>query len=127
MIDLFNAIYDYYTTTPLASSLENLYNTEAPEDVEFPYGVFTLLSDVSDWTFTEEMENCLIQFNLFSKTVDTEEICTLFDLLITAFDFVDLDIDNYVCISATRENSILTRPEKVWQYNITYRFLLGKE
>ncbi len=126
MTDLFNAIYTYHLTTALASSLEALHNTLAPEDAVFPDGTFSLISDVPEWTFTENLENCLIQFNLFSKTVDATEICALFELLKTAFDFHDLTIANYVTIYMFRENAILTRIEKVWQYNVLYRVLLGK-
>lgn len=126
MTDLFNAIYTRYLAVPLASSLEALHNTQAPEDAVYPYGVFSLISDVPDWTFTENTENILIQFNLFSNTVDAIEVCALFTLLKTAFDFYDLTIANYETISMVRENSILTRVEKVWQYNVTYRVLLGE-
>lgn len=126
MQDLFNAIYDYYLTTALASPLSALHNTQAPEDAVFPYITFSLISDVPDWTFTENLENCLVQFNLFSNTVDATQICALFELLKTAFDFYDLTIDNYETIYMFRENSILTRVENVWQYNVLYRILLGK-
>lgn len=126
MTDLFVAIYTRYLDTALASSLTALHNTLAPEDAVFPYGVFSLISDVPDWTFSENLENCLVQFNLFSNTVDATEICALFTLLKTAFDFFDLTIANYETVSLTRANSILTRVERVWQYNVTYRILLGK-
>lgn len=127
MQDLFNAIYTYYLTTSLASSLTgDFYNTEAKEDVSFPYGTFSIVSVVPDWTFTENLEYCLIQFNLFSNTVDATEVCNLFELLKTAFDFYDLAVDNYETVSMVRENAILTRVEKVWQYSVTYRILLGK-
>lgn len=127
MTDLFTAIYTRYLAMPLASPLTALHNTQAPEDAVFPYGVFSLISDVPDWTFSEKLENCLIQFNLFSNTVDATEICVLFELLKTAFDFHDLTIANYETVSMVRENSILTRVENVWQYNVLYRVLLGKE
>lgn len=126
MIDLFYAIYIKYQGSPLASELTGFYNTQADKNAVYPYGVFQLISAVPDWTFTEEMENCLVQINLFSDTVDAEEICSLYKTLKTAFDFSDLDIVNYEMISIVRENSILTRVEKVWQYNVTYRILLGK-
>jgi len=126
MNDLFNAIYAHYLDSTLKDSLSALHNTQAPEDAVFPYSVFSLISDVPDWTFTENLENCLIQFNLFSSTVDSTEICALFELLKTAFDFLDLNIDNYETVSMTRENSILTRIENVWQYNATYRILIQK-
>lgn len=126
MTNLFEAIYTAYMGSSLASSLSALHNTLAPEDAAFPYGTFSIISVTSDWTFTEEMENCLVQFNLFSNTVDATEICNLFELLKTAFDFVDLTIADYESISMIRENAILTKIENIWQYNVTYRVLLGQ-
>lgn len=129
MTDLFAAIITYYSTDPLeplASLLTGLYNTLAPQEAVFPYGVFSLISDVADWTFSENFENCLLQFNLFSGKSDPVEICALFELLKTAFDFLELDIANHETISMIRENAILTRLEDVWQYNVTYRVILGK-
>jgi hypothetical protein len=127
MTDLFNAIYTRYQAIGLAGSLTAFYNTKAPETAVYPYGVFNILSVVPDWTFGEEFENCLLQFNLFSKTADATEVCSLFELLKTGFDFHDLAISNYQTVSMTRENAILTQVEDVWQYSVTYRILLQKD
>jgi len=126
MTDLFVAIMIRYSAVALSSLLTGLWNTEAPQDAVFPYGVFQLISDVPDWTFTEDFEDCLLQFNLFSNTSDPVEICALFELLKAAFDFFDLDIPNHEIVSLVRENSILTRVEKIWQYNVTYRIVFQK-
>ena len=125
MTDLFAAIMIRYAAVSLSASLTGLWNTQAPQDVVFPYGVFQLISDVPDWTFTEDFEDILVQFNLFSETSDPVEMCDLFELLKTAFDFLDLSIANYETVSMIRENAILTRDD-YWQYNVTYRILLGK-
>lgn len=127
MTDLFAAIMVRYAAVPLSSSLTGLWNTQAPQDAVSPYGVFTLISDVPEWTFSENFENCLLQFNLFSDENDPVEICALFELLKTAFDFLDLTIANHETVSMIRENVILTRIENVWQYNVTYRIILQKD
>lgn len=127
MTDLFAAIITRYEAVGLSNSLTGLWNTQAPQEAVFPYGVFSLISDVPEWTFTEDFENCLLQFNLFSDKSDPVEICALFELLKTAFDFLDLTISNYETVSLVRENSILTRIEDVWQYNVTYRVVLQKD
>lgn len=126
MTDLFAAIMTRFAAVPLVSSLTGgLWNTQAPQDAVFPYGVFQLISDVPDWTFSENLENILLQFNLFSDTSDPVEICNLYELLKTAFDFHELTIANYETVSMIRENAILTR-DGYWQYNVTYRVILGK-
>ena len=128
MQDLFAAIMVRYADEAvlLSDSLTGLWNTQAPQEVVFPYGVFALISDVPSWTFSENLEDILLQFNLFSDESDPVEICALFELLKTAFDFHELAIDNYETIYMVRENAILTRLENVWQYNVIYRILLGK-
>ena len=127
MTELFAAIITHYSSDPLKDSLTGgLWNTEAPQDVVFPYGVFQLISDVPEWTFSENLENILIQFNIFSDKSNPVETCALFELLKKAFDFLDLPIDNYETVSLVRENAILTRVESVWQYNVTYRIVIQK-
>ena len=130
MNTLFTAIYAKYLASGLpAAGLTGLYNTQAPADAAFPYCVFSLISDVPDWTFTENFENCLIQFSLFSKPTGADkasssEVCNLFELLKTMLDFVDLTISGYTSISLTREMATLLRANMVWQYTVTYRILL---
>ncbi len=132
MNDLFSAIVTHYSSDPLASSLTGMYNTEAPQDAELPYAVFSLISDVPEWTFSENFENCLLQFNIFSNEISPVEICALYELLKgdvdvgTGFDFLDLPVTDYEIVSLIRENAILTRTEKIWQYNVTYRLELQK-
>lgn len=130
---LFEAIYNHFSTDPLAALLTELYNTEAPADAVFPYGVFSLLSNIpGDGEFSADWEDCLVQFNLFSDKTLATEVCEAFELLKgdtvvgTGFDFLDLPITDYESISLVREPANLVRVEKVWQYNVTYRMLLKK-
>jgi len=133
MKNLFEAIYIYYKQDPLSSVLTDLYNTTAPSKAIFPYGVFSLVSDTPNWTFTENYENCLIQFNIFSKEKSSLQACNIFEAikgdreLGIGFDFLDLELDNYTLVSLLREVSQLVQIEDVWQYNITYRILLQKD
>ena len=129
MNTLFTSIYTAYLASGLPDAgMTGLYNTEAPPGAEFPYGVFTLVSDVPDWTFTEDFENCLIQFNLYSDhRTKPAEVCALFELLKAAFDFVDLTVTGYTSVSLTREMATLLRVDMVWQYTVTYRIYLEKD
>jgi len=130
MNDLFKSIYAHYAADPLAAALTDLYFTEAPPNAVFPYAVFSLVTDMANWTFTESFENCLVQFNIFSDTSSATEIGELFVLLkgdVAAgegFDFFELVLDNFDTVSMEREMSNLVRVEKVWQYNVTYRCVL---
>ena len=129
MNTLFTAIYEKYLASGLpAAGMTGLYNTRAPADAAFPYGVFSLQDNKPEWTFTENFENCLIQFNLFSNIKKSpSEICTLFELLKTTFDFVDLTFDGYTSISLVREIATLVNIENVWDFMVQYRFLIEEE
>lgn len=123
---LFMAIYGRYLTTPLANKITDLYNTEAGEDAEYPYGVFSLPSNVPGGTFTENYEDYLIQFVLYSDKTLSTEVVDAFGALKAAYDKHDLVINNAETISLEREPAILNRVEEVWRYAITYRLLIQK-
>lgn len=127
MKTLFQAIYARYQATALSDSLTDLYHVQAPDDAVFPYCVFTLVSDMPEGTFSEDFENCLLQFNLFSDIKsDSTEVCDLFELLKTAFDLLDLTVAGYTTVSFTRGLANLLKIEDVWQYTVTYRIILQK-
>jgi len=123
---LFSAIYARYLTTPLADKITALYNTQAAESAIEPYGVFSLPSNVPDGTFTEDYEDYLIQFVLYSKETLSTEILDAFGALKAAYDKHDLVISEAETISLEREPANLLRVEEKWRYAITYRLLIQK-
>lgn len=129
MKTLFQALYARYKTTALGSSaLTDFYCTQAPPKAVFPYGVFSLPSNVADWTFTEDFEDCLVQFSLFSNIMsDQREVCDLFELLKTAFDKFDLVVTGYTTVSLERGPANLVKEENAWHYAVTYRLYLQKD
>ena len=135
MKQLWTAIASYYKNSAKAAALKaaltgGLHNTESPQNVTFPYATFQLVSDIPDhWASADYfIENCLLQFNIFSKTRSMSQLLTLYDLLEGTFDNIvheDMAVSNYRLIQTVRQNSIMTgRLEGVWQANVTYRLLL---
>lgn len=126
MQTVFEAIYTRFVNQG-KFGLTELYNTEAPPEAIFPYGVFSLPDNVpGEGEFEVDTEDCLIQFNLFSKETLATEVCEAFEALKAAFDQHDLQVNGYEPISLTREPANVIRIEKVWQYNVTYRLLIQK-
>lgn len=121
---LSDALYARFETTTLHDKLTEFYNTEAIENAVMPYGTFALISSVPDWTFTENFEDVLIQFMLFSEKPANTEIIEAYTALKAAFDFFDLVIAGHVTVSLVRESAILLRVEGRWQYDITYRIVI---
>jgi len=124
---LFTAIYNRYSASSLSASLSDMYHTRAPADAVFPYAVLSLISQRPDWTFTENYENCLIQFSLFNKESSFSAVGDEVDLLKGLYDFFDLLVTYFSTISFVRETVHMLRIESVWQYIVTYRILLKGE
>lgn len=130
MIELWEAINNWYKSDVAAvfraALTGGLHNLEAPQDVSFPYGTFQLVSAVPDHFASNKnyIENCLIQFNLFSNKRTERELLDIYDKLISCFDFLVLTITNYTTRSCVREDTVSLRIEKVWQINVTYRLFL---
>lgn len=128
---LFESIYNKFKGSTGVGSLYALldgrmYFTEAPQGSTYPYGVYHLISDVPSWIFgTSEntMENCIIQFNLYSENSSSDEVNTAFTALTTNFyDWcTDLSTSGYSNIYMKREMSLLTRESDIWNYMIGYR------
>jgi len=129
---LFKGIYDEFTGSTGASSLYvelggRLHFTEAPQGQTYPYGVYHLISDVPSWTFDSDMENYLIQFNLYSEKNSSTDINTAFLALTTLYDWCDLSVDGYSHIYMKREISNLTKESDIWNYFVQYRLEVQKD
>lgn len=121
---LFDAIDTRFTA---AMGGRTLYNTEASDEATFPYVTISIVGNAADWTFTEDFEDLLIQFNLFSETPACTEVGDTFEMLKSAFDKHDLTIAGYGTVSFERGNSNLVRIDKKWQYIVTYRIIIQKD
>ncbi|MCK5606644.1 hypothetical protein KAR91_32380 [Candidatus Pacearchaeota archaeon] len=133
MKDLFAAIKSLFDGDPLSASVSDLYNTEADDDAVYPYIVFSLIGNTPDFTFEEDFEGLLVQFDVYSCTSSVEEICDIFELvkgdktIPTGFDFRDIPIDNYSSVSSIRQNAVLSREEKTWHYSVVYAIVVQKD
>jgi hypothetical protein len=133
MKNFFKAIMDRYAAGQVAARATKLYNTEAEPDAVFPYIVFST-DNTKDWTFTEEFEDFLIQFDIYSDQPSVEEVSDIFDLLTDrtkgGFDFVDLTITGFVPVRCQRENSRLMKwdinGKLVWNWFVVYRIRIQK-
>jgi len=133
MEHLLGAIYNYlkegdFATLITVDTVVQMYNTEAPEETVCPYAVYQIVTSIPEWTFTENSENCLIQFNLCSDGDTCEEVCDMEAALRNALEFHDLTITGAETISLVRVASLLSHNDGIWQINMTFRivFELGE-
>ncbi len=124
---LFESIWNKYNgSTGLKATIDGMYFTEAPQGQAFPYGVYHLISNVPSWTFDADMENYIIQFNLFDDDSSSEDVNTAFKALTKEYDWCDLDTSGYSNIYMKREISSLTKESDIWNYFVQYRIEVQK-
>lgn len=125
---LFDAIYAKFIADG-KYGLAQLHNTEAvfseTNPLVYPYAVFSLIAATSELAdFTEDWENCLIQFNLFDDDPSSSDISTAYKALKDAFHKFDLVVVGSETISLIKEVANLIRVEKRWQYNVSFRIII---
>jgi len=105
MKNLLAAIMTKVSGSSLSSDVGGrIYLDQAPEGCEFPYAVMQIVSDVPDHTFTEDFENIIIQFSLFSSSSGATEITGMFADLKTLFDECSLTITGSTLVWMKRTN-----------------------
>lgn len=119
---LFEGIYTKFSNTPLSGAVTNrMYIAEAPQGSTYPYIVYHKISGVPSHTYTEDMENTLIQFNIYSDNSSSITVNDIFEKLKTCFDWCTLDVDGWNSIYMKREFDELERTNDIWRYLCQYR------
>jgi hypothetical protein len=97
------------TGSALATSVgSRIYLDRAPDRTVYPYIVFMIVSDNQNNTFTDLMEDIILQFSIFSNSLSVTEIGTIYDNLKTLFDRCTLTITGNTFYSMERSNLITT-------------------
>jgi len=91
--ELFTAIMTKTVGSALSTSVGGrIYLDEAPQEATLPYVVFFIVTSYPTDTFTEKIEDTLVQFSIFSALPGATEISTIYENLTTLFDGCDLTI-----------------------------------
>lgn len=121
--------------TALHSSIGGrLCKGRAPEAAEYPYVVFSLVSDVPADTFKSNLEDVNIQFSIFSSASSSGEAEDIFTNLKALYDDCSLTISGNTLIWMKRENAQLMPEEHtvpgglqdVWHYAVDYSVMMEK-
>jgi hypothetical protein len=137
---LSKAIIDKYKASTSSGSLYasltgGLWNSEAPDDTPYPYGVFYTIDrtpkHVQEGEFTHyKYEECVIQFSIYEDGNAVENIEDVYDKLTALYDETKLTLSSYVTVNFTREfdrlDKLGTESDKYWQYVIQYRGLFER-
>ena len=89
-----------------------IFYKEAPQNSQFPYCVYFIISGIQDKTFTEHYTNTLIQFSLFSSSEGATEIATMYKDLKALFDECSMTITSNTLVWM-REQNLTTMSEEI--------------
>ena len=127
MKELFTGIYTKFSNDgDLSGVVTGMYFTEAIQTAVMPYIVYFEISNVPDWTYTEEMENFLIQFSIYSSDSSSVDILSIFEKLKTCYDWKILTVAGWNSIYMKREFNILSRDNDIWKMDVQYRIEVQK-
>jgi len=121
---LFKGILDKAKAPSLREYIAGrFYNTNAPQKEKMPYIVFMLVSDTPEDTFDTSMEDTIVQLSIFDDNRSPENVCDIFELVNTCFDYVTLTIVGYTTVEMRRGVANLMRDpdDDAWHYQVDYR------
>lgn len=81
-----------------------IFLDDAPQECEFPYIVFFIVSGIPDDVFAKKGKNILIQFSLFSASLGATEITTIYNDLHSLFDDSTFSITSNTLVWCHEQN-----------------------
>lgn len=81
-----------------------IYLERAPQNTEFPYVVFFIISDLPEYPGNKTMEDILMQFSIFSTAAGSVEINAILSALRTLYDDCTLTMAGETLIYFIRAN-----------------------
>ena len=132
MKNLTTAVYGKASASTFLSYINSrFYKGRAPERTDYPYVVYKVVTNYPEKTFTEDYENTIIQFSLFSSNSSTLEIETIYGYLKSLYDECALTITGSTLIWMKRVTTAFQPEEhttpsgtiQVWAYHIDYEVL----
>ncbi len=131
--DVATGIMNKYSGSALATVLTGgLHRDEAPQDVVFPFAVFTFISNLNVDTFTEYREYDHIQFTIWTRDKSYETASSGLDALVlalrTLYDGVVLTVTSWANLNLRwlSERPAISEDEQVIGAIIEYETYISK-
>ena len=132
---LFTAIYNRFETTTGSGFYNDLsgrmYLNHAPQEATFPYCVYFPVTDYDELDFTDEREDFLMQFNVFSQNNSAIEAGELLESLMTMFDNCSLTVTGWKHLQFQRSlvmpNNDFSQEPPIHGFSIEYDVLLERQ
>lgn len=107
-----------------------LYLSRAPQGATAPYCIYSMVSQVAGWTFSEAEEMFRIQFSVWSQSASSVEAQDAMSAVQALFDDCTLSVTGYNHVYMQREFSTLLREDaadEIWWHALTdYNVMLEK-
>lgn len=108
-----------------------LYKGRAPDGAVYPYVVYMVISETPDPTFSDDLENVLVQFSIFSSASSSGEAEDIYALLCALYDNCALTITGETMIYMQRQvatpmvedHVTVSGTLEVWHYAVDYAVL----
>jgi hypothetical protein len=132
MKNLSKAIYAKLAGSALNTSIGGrLYKARAIADATYPYVVYTIVYVSPEKTFTEDYEDALVQFSIFSTASGTTEIEDIYTDLKALYDECSLSITGATLVWMRRtvtnfwvnDETAPTGIPQIWCYYVDYEVL----
>ncbi len=132
MKNLTTAIYGRLSGSSFSTAIGGrMYKSQAPENTEFPYAVYRVVTNTPERTFSEDYENTTIQFSLFSIASGTTEIEGMFTNLKTLYDEQSFSITGSTLIWMRRATTVFNvedhitpnGTQRVWAYHVDFEIM----
>jgi len=130
--NLTTAIWGRLAGSALSAHIANrLYKGQAPEGTTYPYAVYMVVTDVPDHDFSNDFENVIVQFSLFSTASGTTEVENMYTDLNTLYDEKSFSITGSTLVWMRRSSANFvvedhTTPsgtQRVWHWAVEYEIL----
>ena len=132
---LFEAINDKYNANTGHGAYTSIdgrcYHNVAPQGATFPYAVYFSVSNIDELDFTDEREDFIIQFNIFTKNSSSIEKGQILENFKSLWDDCSLTVTDWSHINFQRtlvlENNDFTQAPPIQGYSVQYDVLIEKQ
>ena len=125
---LFEAIYNQYSTVnDFRTAVSQFYLNSAPQDIDRPYAVFQLITNVADYNFSSTFDEAELQIDIIDDNTSAD-ILDYADKCMALFDDCNLTVTGYQFLKMERDwNQLSEDPaEEIQRYTIQYTVWLRK-
>ena len=132
MKNLTTAIFGQMSGSAFGTAIGNrLFKGQSPPGTEYPYCTYQVVTDTPERTFSEDFENVIVQFSLFSIASGTTEVEGMFTNLKTLYDEQSFSITGSTLIWMRRTTTVFNvedhitphGTQRVWAYHCDFEIM----